>query len=124
MQLFHLVEVGVDAVGHEVAEVGLARADAALAGGGVGDVEIAVAHSDLLAQHIVHGVHPAGLHGGHACVHALVGGDELGGDGAVRSDGHLANVGKVRAGLGQGDSLAGSIRAPACSPLRYGSGRR
>ena len=109
MQLFHLVEVGVDAVSHKVAEVGLGRADAALAGGGVRDVEITVAHSDLLAQHIVHGVHPASLHGSDACIHAFVGGDEFGGDGAVRSDGHLANVGKVRTGLGQGDSLAGSI---------------
>ena len=42
-------------------------------------------------------------------VHTLVGGDEFGGNGAVRSDGHLANVGKVRAGLGQSDRLAGGI---------------
>ena len=39
VELLDLVEVGVDAVGHEVAEVGLAGADAALAGGGIVDVE-------------------------------------------------------------------------------------
>ena len=54
VELLDLVEVGVDAVGHEVAEVGLAGADAALAGGGIVDVEFGIAHCDLLAQHIVH----------------------------------------------------------------------
>ena len=109
MQFFDLVEVGIDAVGHEVAEVGLAGADAALAGGGIIDVELGVAHSDLLAQHIVHSADPLGGSGGHGCVRALVSIDQFGGNGTVRTDGHLADILEVGAGLGQGDGLAGGI---------------
>ena len=109
VELLDLVEVGVDAVGHEVAEVGLAGADAALAGGGVIDVELGVAHSDLLAQHIVHSADPLGGSGGHGCVRALVSIDQFGGNGTVRTDGHLADILEVGAGLGQGNGLAGSI---------------
>ena len=109
VELLDLVEVGVDAVGHEVAEVGLAGADAALAGGGIVDVEFGIAHCDLLAQHIVHCADPVGGGGGHGSVQTLVGVDELSGDGAVRAHSHLADVLEVRTGLGQGDCLAGSI---------------
>lgn len=58
VQLLDLVEVGVDAVGHKVAQVGLTGTNTALAGSRVVDVEIDIAHSDLLAQHIVHGIDP------------------------------------------------------------------
>ena len=104
VQLFDLIEVGVDAVGHKVAEVGLCRADAALAGLCIADIELAVAHCDLLAQHIVHIGDPLFGNGIHHRVRALIGGDERGGNGAYSTlwvDGHAADILKVGAGLGQ-----------------------
>ena len=120
MQLFDLVEVGVDAVGHKVAEVRLAQTDAALAGGGVRDIEVGLCHSDLLAQHIVHSAHPLGLDACHSAVQAVVSRNQLGGDGAVCLDGHLTHIGKVRTGLGQGHCLAGEVLHPLA--LHHGVG--
>ena len=109
VEVFDLIEVGIDAVGHKVAQVGLAGADAALAGGGIGDIELGIAHGDLLAQHVVHCAHPLAGGSGHGRVCAVVAGQQLGGDGAIGTDGHLADILEVGAGLGQGDGLAGSI---------------
>ena len=109
VQLLDLVEVSIDAVSHEVAEVGLAHTDAALAGSGVVDVEFDVRGGDLLAQHSVHIVDPGFCGSGHSGVGDISGGDELGGDRAVLGDGHFTDVCQIRAGLGQGDSLAGCI---------------
>ena len=106
-ELLDLVEVGVDAVGHQVAHVGLLRADEAVAGDGVVDVEVDGALGDLLAQHVVHRVDPVGLED-QGLVEGVdvAGGDQLGGEVAVGVDGHAAHVAQIAAGLGQDDGVA------------------
>ena len=107
----HKGDVGVQhdtvGVGAQVAQVGLGIAHGAIAGGGVqgGEGHVALGH-DLL-QHggklLVH----AGHVGGHGLVLLVVAGHQLGGDVAgLGVDDHLAQVGKLGAGLGQDHVLA------------------
>jgi len=120
VQLLDLIEVDIDTVRHKVTEVGLAGADAPLAGSGIADVEVGFCHCDLLTQHIIHRIHPCRLNACNGAVGTLVGRDQLRGNGAIGLDGHFTDIGKVGAGLRQSDRLAGQVFYPLTFHNRMG----
>ena len=109
----HLVEEVVQGVGGKVTGVGLLLADQPVALGVI-VVQRHLGIADDLAQLLVQLSHPGVLNGLHLGVGGhfgqILGGEELGGDGAVSGNGHLTHSVQIGAGLGEDHGAAALIR--------------
>ena len=101
----HIIKEVVKGIGGKVAGVGLLRADQTIALGII-VVQGDPGGANLLTQLGIHLGNPGILLGLHSSIGTGVASDQLGGDGAVSGNHHLADGVQVLTGLGQGDGIA------------------